>query len=91
MIFILQTPSITLIPTPCDLQYPIQIDNLFTLKLFIICVVPFQSFHSLSKICDYFNIVLIPTTRCIHMYYYKLYLLLIIHKVINLTIRRIHF
>ena len=38
--------------------------------------------HSLSKLCKYdmgkyFNIVLIPTMRWIHIYYYKLYLLLI--------------
>ena len=43
--------------------------------------------HSLSRLCNYFNIVLIPTTRWIHMYYFKLYLVLLIYKVINLTIR----
>ena len=47
--------------------------------------------YSQSKLCNYFNIVPIPTTRWIHMYYYKLYLLLIVHKVINLIIRLIYF
>ena len=44
--------------------------------------------HSLSKLCNYFNIVLIPTTRWIHMYYFKLNLILLIH---NLIIRLIYF
>ena len=47
--------------------------------------------HSLSKLSNYFNIVLIPTTRWIQMYYFKLHLILYIHKVIKLIIRLIHF
>ena len=38
--------------------------------------------HSLSKLYNYFNIVPIPTNRWIHIYYVKLYLILLIHKVI---------
>ena len=46
----------------------------------------FKVVQSLFKICNDFNLVLIPTSIWIHMYYYKLYLLLIIYKVINLII-----
>ena len=50
-----------------------------------------KNVHSLSKLCIYFNIVLTPTTRWIHIYYFKLNLILLIHKVIKLIIRLIYF
>ena len=61
--------------------------------LYTLCMIDIKDFvnhngQSLSNLCNYFNIFIIPTTKGIHVYYYKLYLgnynflLLLIHNVI---------
>ena len=49
-----------------------------TTNQFISCVS--KMVHFLSN----YVIIFIPTNRWIHMYYFKLYLILLIHNVINL-------